>query len=485
MSNILQSKNLKTRILLGYSVPIGVIAVFALVMGGSLKFLSDQSADLARANKVIDNVRESVIHTSRIVRSIRGAALFPKDEHYRESFQTGHDRLDDLISEFGDGELIRDSQQKANWKKLMVGMQGIADDADKAMADIKAGQVAKAIVQVGQIEMGAFDKIKDDMLTRQEEILGEIQGRVNWAIALTVTVIILGLFGGSGVSLLLGNMIAAAIAKDVKTAVAEVSAASNEIAATMEQQERTASLQAASVSETTTTMDELGASSQQSQEQAEAAAQAAQEVLALAGQGNQSVEETVASMIDLKNKVAAIADQIVRLSEQTNQIGNISELVADLSQQTNMLALNASVEAVRAGEHGKGFAVVAEEIRKLADQSRQSADKIGGLVSDIQNAINTTVMVTDEGTKTVNAGMNITEQTANAFAGVLEAINNVAMNNQQIALNIRQQGKAVQQVLDAMSSINKGAQESAAGITQIKTGTQQLNESAKSLESIL
>ena len=268
-------------------------------------------------------------------------------------------------------------------------------------------------------------------------------------------------------------------------AVSEVSAASNEIAATMEQQERTASLQAASVSETTTTMDELGASSQQSQEQAEAAAQAAQEVLALAGQGNQSVEETVASMIDLKNKVAAIADQIVRLSEQTNQIGNISELVADLSQQTNMLALNASVEAVRAGEHGKGFAVVAEEIRKLADQSRQSADKIGGLVSDIQNAINTTVMVTDEGTKTVNAGMNITERTANAFSGVLEAINNVAMNNQQIALNIRQQGKAVQQVLDAMSSINKGAQENAAGITQIKTGTQQLNESAKSLEAIL
>jgi methyl-accepting chemotaxis protein len=485
MTNILQSKNLKTRILLGYSVPIGVIALFAMVMGGSLNYLSYEASDLARANKVVDNVRETVIHTSRIVRSLRGAALFPKDQQYRDSFQTGHDRLDDVINEFGDGELIHDPQQKANWKKLMANVKTITDDADNAMAEIKAGQVAQAIAEIGQIEMGAFDKVKDDMLTRQDDILGEIQGRVNWAIGLTIAVIILGLFGGSGISLVLGNMIAGAIAKDVKMAVAEVSAASNEIAATMEQQERTASLQAASVSETTTTMDELGASSQQSQEQAEAAAQAAQEVLALAGRGNDSVEETVASMIDLKNKVAAIADQIVRLSEQTNQIGNISQLVGDLSQQTNMLALNASVEAVRAGEHGKGFAVVAEEIRKLADQSRQSADKIGGLVSDIQNAINTTVMVTDEGTKTVNAGMNVTEQTANAFAGVLESINNVAMNNQQIALNIRQQGKAVQQVLDAMSSINKGAQENAAGLSQIKTGTQQLNESAKSLEAIL
>jgi methyl-accepting chemotaxis protein len=231
-------------------------------------------------------------------------------------------------------------------------------------------------------------------------------------------------------------------------------------------------------------MDELGASSRQSEEQAEAASQAAQEVLQLADNGNQSVEETVSTMVDLKNKVAAIADQIVRLSEQTNQIGNISSLVSDLSQQTNMLALNASVEAVRAGEHGKGFAVVAEEIRKLADQSRQSAANIGSLVSDIQNAINTTVMVTDEGTKTVNAGLLVTERTANAFSGVLESVNNVAMNNQQIVLNIRQQGKAVQQVLQAMDSINQGAQQTAASLSQIKAGTATLAHTAKDLEAI-
>ncbi|MFN5515518.1 MAG: methyl-accepting chemotaxis protein [Cyanobacteriota bacterium] len=483
MTSILQSKNLKTRILLGYSVPIGILVLFGIVSGIAVKQLNDTAADLERANQVIDNVRDSVIHTSRMIRSVRGAGLFPKEEQYRDSYNTGVERLDETLTNMGD--LIRDPQQKESWNKLVKEIEERKIASDQVMALIKSGQVAKAIPLIGAIEMGSFDKTKDAMLKRQDEIIGNLIAKENFWSNLTYALIIIGLFGGTAVSLILGNMIAGSIAKDVKMAVAEVSAASNEIAATMEQQERTASLQAASVSETTTTMDELGASSQQSQEQAEAAAQAAQEVLVLADQGNNSVEETVASMIDLKNKVAAIADQIVRLSEQTNQIGNISEVVSDLSQQTNMLALNASVEAVRAGEHGKGFAVVADEIRKLADQSRQSAEKIGGLVSDIQNAINTTVMVTDEGTKTVNAGMNVTERTANAFSGVLEAINNVAMNNQQIALNIRQQGKAVQQVLDAMSSINKGAQENAAGITQIKTGTQQLNESAKSLEAIL
>ena len=483
--SILQSKNLKTRILLGYSVPLGILLLFGVVTGISLKALDGVTDDLAQENHAVDNIRDSVIHTSRMIRSVRGAALFPTNPQYQESYATGEERLDEAIAAMKGGELLKDSQQKEAWNKLLQEIEERRTEGDKIMAMIKNGQVQQALPLVKNLEMGSFDKIKDGLMEREIETIAGLEAKESIIINTMFVLVILGLFGGGGLSLVLGNMIAGTIAKEVKMAVSEVSAASNEIAATMEQQERTASLQAASVSETTTTMDELGASSQQSQEQAEAAAQAAQEVLALAGQGNQSVEETVASMIDLKNKVAAIADQIVRLSEQTNQIGNISELVADLSQQTNMLALNASVEAVRAGEHGKGFAVVAEEIRKLADQSRQSAANIGGLVSDIQNAINTTVMVTDEGTKTVNAGMNVTENTANAFAGVLESINNVAMNNQQIALNIRQQGKAVQQVLDAMADINKGAQENAAGITQVKTGTQQLSESAKALEAIL
>jgi hypothetical protein len=111
----------------------------------------------------------------------------------------------------------------------------------------------------------------------------------------------------------------------------------------------------------------------------------------------------------LREKVDAIADQILRLSEQTNQIGGISGLVSDLANQTNMLALNAAVEAVLAGEHGKGLAVVSGEIRKLADQSRKSAEKINALVADIQTAINSTVMVTDEGTKTVEEGVKIAQ----------------------------------------------------------------------------
>jgi len=481
--SILESKKLKTRILLGYAVPLSILTLFGVSIGVVSQLISNTSERLAIANTVIDNVRDTVIHSSRMVRSARGAVIFPTDPSYRESYNTGEERLDETLNKMTG--LIRDEQQKASWDKLLKEVEDIRKGSDNVMTLIKAGQVGQAKAALGDVRIASFDKIKDTMLKRQSELIEEFSSNQQKALSFLQILAVLGLFGGGAVSLYLGNMIASKITDDVKKAIVDVTASSNEIAATMEEQERTANLQAASVSETTTTMDELGASSRQSEEQAEAASQAAQEVLQLADNGNQSVEETVSTMVDLKNKVAAIADQIVRLSEQTNQIGNISSLVSDLSQQTNMLALNASVEAVRAGEHGKGFAVVAEEIRKLADQSRQSASNIGSLVSDIQNAINTTVMVTDEGTKTVNAGLLVTERTANAFSGVLESVNNVAMNNQQIVLNIRQQGKAVQQVLQAMDSINQGAQQTAASLSQIKAGTATLAHTAKDLEAIV
>lgn len=264
-----------------------------------------------------------------------------------------------------------------------------------------------------------------------------------------------------------------------------ISTSSSEIAATVQQQERAIAGQASSVNQTTTTMEELGASSRQSADQATASATGARQALVLAEEGTKAVNETILRMSTLKDKVEAVSQAIARLSEQTNQISGISGLVGDLANQTNMLALNAAVEAARAGVHGKGFGVVASEIRKLADQSKKSAEKITALVTDIQSAINTTVVVTDEGTKTVDRGLELTNSTATTFAGFADSINNVFLNSQQIALSAQQQAIAVQQVVAAMNSINLSARESATGITQVKVSTEQLNEAAQKLKAVI
>ncbi|MCC3443042.1 MAG: chemotaxis protein, partial [Microcoleus sp. PH2017_03_ELD_O_A] len=129
--------------------------------------------------------------------------------------------------------------------------------------------------------------------------------------------------------------------------------------------------------------------------------------------------------------------------------------------------------------------VVASEIRKLADRSKKSAAQINLLVADIQRAINSTVMVTDEGTKTVESGVNIAEETAAAFAGVADAINNVVLSSQQISLNAKQQAIAIEQVVEAMNSLNQAAAQTACGITQTKIGTQKLNEAALDLKAVV
>jgi len=260
---------------------------------------------------------------------------------------------------------------------------------------------------------------------------------------------------------------------------------SQDIATTMNQQEQIIEDQADSVSNTTATVEQLGAVSRATSQQANLSSEQAREALELSDAGVQSVDKTMAGINDLQDKVGAIADQIVNLSEQTDQISNISELVTDVANQTNMLALNAAVEAARAGEQGKGFTVVAGEIRKLAEQSKQSAEKINSLVSDIQTAINSTIMVTDQGQKTAIEGIKLAEDSATTFKAISDAVNNVFSNNQEIFTTSKKQTVTVQQIISAMNAINLDAQETSEGVSNVKSEANKLKQEATDLKELV
>lgn len=283
-----------------------------------------------------------------------------------------------------------------------------------------------------------------------------------------------------GIGLLISN-----ISSTLKNFTGNIASSSTEIAATVEQQERTIIQQANSVNATTTTMDEFDATSRQAAEQAESSATQAQTALNLVEEGTHSVHQTIEGMANLKEQVIIISEQITYLSEQTSQIVGISDVVANLTEQTNLLALNASVEAMRVGEQGKGFAIVSGEIRRLADQSRDSLNKINRLVLDIQNAMNSTLRAMNEGTQKAQDSINLTEETAKTFAGVKNAVKEVFLNSQQISLNAKQQATAVQQVLSEMNIINLGSQETTSGINQVKSATRHLDQAAKQLQSVI
>lgn len=279
-------------------------------------------------------------------------------------------------------------------------------------------------------------------------------------------------------SLLVRNM--AGFTGRISNTLASTSA---EIAATVEQDEKVLSQQMSAVAETTSTMDELDASGRRTAEQANDAAQAARDASNESENGAEQVETMLKEMESLKEKVEAVGRQIQKLTEQTAQIETITGTVTDIANQTNLLALNASVEAARAGEHGRGFNVVAQEIRKLAVQSKQSAENIGQLVSQVKKVTDTTVMAMEAGTRGVDSTVGIAREAGTAFERTRSAVQSISENTEQIALTAQQQSDAISQVLEAMHSLRDGADESTQGISETRSGIRQLQDMIQELKA--
>lgn len=470
-------------IMLGYAVPVVALILSAGVTVVHVRQLATTFEEVKRSREIKENIDHVNLNVQIMSRATRGYLLQRNPTSLLDfnKAKADYTALIDVLN-----TQIQNETQLQNLVEVEALINQFIDvhqnmialvNQNQSQAGVQAWRESNGRALNSEIDslVAAMEQVEDEIVTTDEALQAAALRRLQLTlISAAVLSVIL--------STLIGTLIVLKASRLMNQAAGNIASSASEIATSVEQQERTSSQQVASVSETSTTMDELGASSRQSAEQAEAAAAGAQQALALAEGGTLAVERSLEGMTALREKVDAIADQILRLSEQTSQIGGISGLVSDLANQTNMLALNAAVEAVRAGEHGRGFAVVSGEIRKLADQSKRSAEKINALVVDIQTAINSTVMVTDEGTKKVEEGVKIAEETADAFAGVADAVNNVVLNSQQISLNIKQQAVAIQQVVSAMNSLNTGAQETASGISQIKIGTHQLNESAVQLK---
>ena len=487
-----QGWRLRYWILMGYAIPVAALIFSAIVTYMNVRTVRNNVDEVDRSSLVNLGLAQAEVGVQAMSRSSRGYLLDPSsvsEDTFKAAIQEYNTKLESVATE------IQNPEQKARLAELQSTikiLEGINRDLiDTAKQDVaKPGGTTQRAIELwkkdgGRSEAEAVSKLFQEIQEKQIEIVAANQVLQNSSLQNLRNLSVGAAIASTVASGFFGLWIVSRTSRQMNDSASSIASSTSEIAATVEQQERTAQQQAASVNETTTTMDELGASSRQSAEQAAAAAAGAKQALELAEGGTRAVDRTLTGMGTLRDKVGAIADQIMRLSEQTSQIGSISGLVSDLANQTNMLALNAAVEAVRAGEHGKGFAVVSGEIRKLADQSKKSAEKINALVQDIQNAINSTVMATDEGTKTVEEGVRIAEETAQAFAGVTDAVNNVVLNSQQISLNVKQQAVAIQQVVSAMNNLNSAARETANGIGQVKIGTQRLNTAAGQLQELV
>lgn len=413
-------------------------------------------------------------------------ALITKSRQLQSDYNTRHEFwVNNLPSDTDDAKLLRSTMLE---KAYVPAVRFLNMVQNRLIPTVQRSDYAGAKNLINSLESDynlhrlAIDDVVKMANTRNErverEVADTVQKRRYLMIFLGLAIIATALIG-------IGIFLNRSITGALRETTSALSSTSSQIASTIEQHERTAMHQSSAVHETTATMDELDASFNQTAELVTTAADTTRQAAQMAQNGILTVQQTRDGMISLKEKVGVIAEQILGLSEQTNQIGSITSLVSDLANQTNMLALNAAVEAARAGEHGKGFTVVASEIRKLADESKKSAERINALVENIQKATNSTVMATEEGTKTVDQSIRYAEETVQVFDNVRDECNHASDAAQQTLLSVPQQVTAVKQVLIAMDGLNTGARETADGIGQTKIGVENLRVTALKLKEMI
>jgi methyl-accepting chemotaxis protein len=272
---------------------------------------------------------------------------------------------------------------------------------------------------------------------------------------------------------------------DLRSAAADIEREANSALTTSSQQSAMAHEQASAISETSTTVAEIAQTAKQATSYADSVISGTQRSEALSTEGQKVVAESVAGMEKLGEQVRAIAVAITELNERTLQIGDIITTVRDVAEQSNLLALNASIEAAKAGDHGRGFAVVAMEMRALAEQSKVAANQVRALLGEVQKGTKAAVAATDEGSRRAQAAMALAQSAGSAILGLAEVIKESSAAARQIAGNTRQQTIGVEQIATAMSELSVAMADSVSGTRQIEQVAGNLSNLSKKFSELV
>ncbi len=232
-----------------------------------------------------------------------------------------------------------------------------------------------------------------------------------------------------------------------------------------------------SVSEVTTTAEELKQISTISMEKARNVAESAERATHIVSTGKNIIDEAISGMNRIKEDMEYVFKSIMKLSEHTQSIGEIISAVKDLADQSNILSVNASIEAAKAGEHGRGFAVVAQEVKSLADQSKQATSQIKTILNDIQKATDNTVTAVEHGCSAVETGVDLIGRSGDSIDILSSRVTESSHAAVQIAVSSQQQVAGIDQVANKIQNIKDISM-------QNEECSQRLEHAAKEIEDM-
>ncbi len=472
----------------GYVIVLALLAIVMLTALYSLARIQATYGDFIDVDEqLVQSADRLRFELNDQVANYRGILLYPDlQKDYLEALQANRRHFSKIVGTMR--QLVRSAEGRDMLDEIAA-LQAKNEQAQDGVIELaRQGKHAEALAlgieEVRPLNASLIDKAER---FRDRELKLMAEGRAD--LAATVKLLTLVMWSTSLLALVvgmaIGTLLSRAITRQLRENITQLSSSAAEILATTTQVASGAAETATAVSETTATVEEVKQTAQLASQKAKYVSDSAQKASQVSQGGRKSVDEAIQGMSHIQEQMESIAGSIVRLSEHSQAIGEIIATVNDLAEQSNLLAVNAAIEAARAGEQGKGFAVVAQEVKSLADQSKQATTQVRTILGDIQKATSAAVLATEQGNKSVEAGVKQTGETGESIRLLAESIHEAAQAATQIAASSQQQMVGMDQVALAMDNIKQASAQNVAGTRQAEVAAQQLHELGQRLSGLI